>query len=218
MRLSHFGFMVAMVLGVGVAAAQQLEFKGDRLGMSLSECRVVHQRAISKTVSAPICSDTTPGPLPYAAPTIVHCRLFTDRETAAVIKKQIKAMARNSLSEPAPSYMTVGGVIPESLVYSFVDSKLYQVRVQFSSMQVAGLAQALREKYGEPSAAEVIPLQNGFGAKLEDYLTTWKIGSATIRLTERPRSQEQSDFVISHYALSKIAEQRRSHPRRPNDL
>lgn len=161
-------------------------FKGDPLGMKLSEFKLRHERVVpGRRSRMPWCSDETPnGRIPalkyepwQATVGIVHARVDLPEEN----------------SSP-----TIGGAPTEAVIYQFVDDRLFQVTGFFATDDFPKVSHALRVKYGEPQSEEQNP-----------YRLQWWRGESTIELTHgRIHPREPSVFRCFHDDLLDDASQR----------
>ncbi|MGI9455254.1 MAG: hypothetical protein ACR2NU_01765, partial [Aeoliella sp.] len=134
--------------------------KDDRLGMDLAEFKKRHRREIAglgKTM--PWCSDETPDKdVPalmaeawHTGAHIVSCRLDMPAE-------------HNSPS--------IAGVETESVVYRFLDGKLFQIEALFFTKEFGVVNDSLRKKYGSPTSEHINPRR-----------VTWSSPTSTVELT-----------------------------------
>lgn len=136
------------------------ELKGDRLGMDLGDFKAKHHRVLpglGKTM--PWCSDESPGrSIPelgaddwHAAAGIVSCRLDLPAEN----------------NSPK-----LAGVATSSVIYQFLDGKLFNIEAVFSTQDFTTLLESLRKKYGEPTSETQNPRR-----------ITWRNPVAFVELT-----------------------------------
>ena len=172
-----------------VGVDEPFELKGDRLGMTLAEFKTKHHREIyDHDLPAPWCSDLFPEetmvPLasePYfASAGLVNCRLDFPFEASG--------------GKPSP---TVAGVPTLSLLYSFVDEKLFKIAATFDAENTQEVYDALEAKYGAPDIEEG-----------EHRL--WTNSVSCVGLSE-PRS-DMSLLTFLHLDLNELAESREPGP------
>ena len=148
------------------AAAEQdayyepFDFKGDPLGMTLAEFKHKYARDIpGSSQPAPFCSDRGGG---FRIPEL-HTEAW--HNAAGIVHARIELPSEHS----PPSF---AGVASELLLYQFLDGRLFQITALFPSEGFPMVTDAIRRKYGPPSAERQEPRQ------LE-----WKRMASTIELT-----------------------------------
>lgn len=174
-------------LGVDIDDSEDLfELKGDRLGMKLEDFKAKYARR--STVSGrelPWCSDETP------LVGIAALQSHGWHHSAGIVHARVDDPQENS----SP---TIAGVQTESLLYQFIDGKLFQITARFPTEGFHLVHEALSEKYGAPVSESQSPRQ----------LVWWTL-SATIELTfGRIRPKEPSVLSFHHDALLRLAQSR----------
>ena len=173
---------------------ENFSFKGDPIGMKLSEFKMRHERtAPGRRRRMPWCSDETPNakiPELLYEPALSHLGIVH---------------ARIDLPEENNS-PTVGGGATQAVIYQFIDGLLFQVTGFFEVEDFPKVAQAIRDKYGAPDSEEQSPLR-----------LQWWQGDSTLEIKcglVHPR--EPSVFRCYHDDLLTVASER--HPHAADDL
>ncbi len=134
--------------------------KDDRLGMDLAEFKENHRREIPGLgKSMPWCSDEMPDK------EIPALRAEAWHTGAQIVSCRLDMPAEND-SPP------IAGVATESVIYRFLDGKLFQIEALFSTQEFTVIQQSLRKKYGSPTSETQKP-----------RIVTWSSPTSTIELT-----------------------------------
>lgn len=146
-------------------------FKGDPLGMTLSEFKSKYARTVPGSPNpAPFCSDQGGGfPVPDLLTEAWH-------HHAGIVHARIEYPVEN---RPP----TFAGVEAELLLYQFLDGRLFQVVALFGSEKFPHVAATLRNKYGEAAQENQEPRQ-----------LIWKRLASSLELTKgriSPRTPSQ---------------------------
>ena len=114
------------------------ELKGDWLGMTLDEFKKKHYRKLSGIGRVmPWCSDESPGrdiPELFAEPW---------HASAGIVSGRIDLPAENN----SP---TIAQERTESVIYQFLDGKLFQIEARFPTSVFHRVLESLNKKYGKP--------------------------------------------------------------------
>jgi hypothetical protein len=196
--VGFIGVVSFMIAGSAIGQnAQPYDLKGDRLGMTLEDFRIVHLGKGSGSDVLPWCSDTRPGKeistllseTWYDQAGLINCRLDFPYQDL-----------------PGP---TIAGVNTDMLIYHFVDGQLYQITAWLPHSGFSEVKNAYVEKLGRPTAEDASTYQNAFGAKFSGETLTWKNGVSAMLLVERNGSVNDSAIYFVHTALHKKAEGRK---------
>lgn len=129
----------------GVNTKEMFELKGDTLGMSLEEFKHKHYRELPQLGrTMPWCSDETPG---RSIP-----ELFTEawHTAAGIVNCRLDLPAEND----SP---TIAQEKTESVIYQFLDGKLFQIEARFPTTAFHRVLESLNKKFGEPVSESQSP-------------------------------------------------------------
>ncbi len=135
------------------------ELKGDWLGMSLDDFRQKYYRelpALGRVM--PWCSDESPGKA------IPGLKSETWYSGAGIVCARVDLPAENA----SP---TIAQEQTESVIYQFLDGRLFQIEAQFATQAFHRVLEVLNRKYGQPVSESHSPRE----------VTWWNL-SATIEL------------------------------------
>jgi len=171
--------VVLMTLAAASAQtkAQPFSFKSDRLGMTLREWQEVHELVP-----------------PSAAIT------YTDACQPATAKHPIQTCLYSEPSE------TIAGCPIKSVMYWFVNDRLYSVYISVRESCYEEVVSAMRAKYGKPSRAKSKTYQNGFGAKFVGGEVTWINGVSFVSVEQYAGDRETSSVLYWHFSLGAKAD------------
>lgn len=150
---------------------EPFSFKGDPLGMPLSDFKLKYRRDVPGNPNpAPFCSDQGGGfPVPDLLTEAWH-------HQAGIVHARIEYPVENR----SPTF---AGIEAELLLYQFLDGRLFQVIALFGTEHFPNVADTLRNKYGEPAQQIQEPRQ-----------LIWKRLASSLELTKgriSPRSPSQ---------------------------
>lgn len=161
---------------------QLYELKGDRLGMSLDEFKGKYNRSGDAGQRLPLCSDTAWGQNKAS----LHSEPW--HQQAGIINARTDLPSENN----SP---TVAGIKTDSLLYQFVDGKLFRIAAELPTDQFHVISEAAVKKYGPVTRDIPKPRQ-----------LIWENPLAAITLTRgsvHPR--EASVLELVHKQLAELA-------------
>ncbi len=148
----------AAVADVG-QQSELFELKGDWLGMSLDDFKRKYYRELpSLGRTMPWCSDDSPGKC------IPALNAETWHSAAGIVCARVDLPAENA----SP---TIAQERTESVIYQFLDGKLFQIEAYFATQTFHRVLESLNRKYGQPVSETQSPRE----------ITWWNL-SATIEL------------------------------------
>jgi hypothetical protein len=169
-----------------------LDFKGDRLGMTLPEFKARHARTVGKFV-LPYASDFTPGQ--------ANTSLWSEawHAAAGIVHARVDLPSENN----SPS---VAGVKTELFIYQFVDGLLFRMTGLFDTEAFSLVRKGFTDKHGAPSKELQDPVE-----------LVWENGVLAIHLVRGTMRPKRSSMIVyTHKELQATADQRA--PRRGADL
>jgi hypothetical protein len=158
----------------------RIDFKGDKLGMSLAEFKAKHPMSGS-------CADEENVLVPKS-----------DNATEKVAHGIIECTA------PA----TIVNRDAKSTLYKFLDGKLYSILIGFPHDGFNEAMATAQEKYGAQTAGTTEQYQNYFGAKFSGRSSIWIRRGDVVFLKEYMDNLETSAMVMIDPADAKIADAR----------
>jgi len=174
--------VVAFALG---ASAQQVvnpepySVKGDKLGETAAEWL-----ASNPTHKDWTCGDSSG----MAEGSTIECScLFF-----------LRKLEQGKAYQPSPDETYAGtSLVHGSVSFIGKDSRLilYKVEMGFDKSDLTLLMPALVDKFGTPASHDVIPLQNGFGAKFEMSMLNWTNGVSSVEFVYSD-APDQSPVLI----------------------
>lgn len=191
---------------------QPFDFKGDVLGMSLSELkqkylsdfkRKYHREIPDDWGPEPWCSDEPPRiaparkpgeppkPLPLSAEAL-RARFLTEEYYAEVGLVNCR-LDWLYIDSDAPR-LTVAGVPTNLFLYEFVDERLFRIRVTFENDGFDTVRDAFSSKYGTPTE--------------QAKCFVWVNEVSTILLKKGRLKRDSSILIFTHTELSEVAESR----------
>jgi len=169
-----------------VAVAQQgYTFKGNALGMSLNDFRAANSgyavwitagkvNAFGRTkknekmqVQTPLCTD--------------KYRDFPGDSRDLVDDEILCNASPGSINSDGA---TIDGYPVDSVAYRFYKLRLYQINIFFVPSRFEEIANAFRDKYGEPLSTTFSDYQNAFGARWKGRNIIWRNGKQRIAMVE----------------------------------
>jgi hypothetical protein len=170
----------------GPSAEEMLyQLKGDRLGMSLENFRQKYARHVEGGHKLPLCSDTAFG----ANMATLHSAPW--HHEAGIVHARVDLPAEDN----SP---TIAGVKTESLLYQFVDGRLFRIAASLPTDQFHVVHEAAIKKYGPVTRETQKPRQ-----------LVWENPLAWVALTRgsvHPR--ESSVLELVHRQLHELASSR----------
>ena len=138
------------------ANAPVFEFKGDPLGMTLSDFKKKHARKTGGIgIMLPWCSSDSPGQ------TIEALLSEPWHARCGIVHARLDLPAENNPP-------TVAGVSAEPLIYQFLDGRLFRITAFFDTDSFHIVRKAVAEKHGEPTKESPDPMwfswENGVSA------------------------------------------------------
>ena len=89
-----------------------------------------------------------------------------------------------------------GGAEVKSVLASFYDGKLWSVYLKFPSSQTEQLADAFREKFGEPSKHTTSQVTSRAGATFDNFVSEWINEEGSIRIEKRASNVTEGSVTI----------------------
>ncbi len=143
----------------GDQQGELFELKGDWLGMSLDDFKRKYYRELPSLGRAmPWCSDESPGK------SIPALNAEPWHTAAGIVSARVDLPAENA----SPS---IAQQQTESVIYQFLDGKLFQIEAYFATQAFHRILEALHRKYGKPVSESHSPRE----------VSWWNL-SATIEL------------------------------------
>ena len=181
----------AGILAVSVTLSAQIvikpariDFKGDRLGMSLSEFKAKHPLSGK-------CTDD-------AAKRAAAPDMFED------LTEQI---AHGLINCIAPATV-VNREAPEGALYKFLDGKLYAIFVTFPHDAFNEAVATAQDKYGVQTATDTEQYQNYFGAQFSGRSAVWIQRGDIVFLKEYTEDLKTSAMAMLDPTATGIADKR----------
>lgn len=125
--------------------SEMFELKGDWLGMTLEEFKHKHRRELPQLGRImPWCSDETPGrDIPDLMAEAWH-------SNAGIVNCRLDLPAENNS-------MSIAQEKTESVIYQFIDGKLFQIEARFPTPAFHRVLEALNKKFGKPVSESQSP-------------------------------------------------------------
>ncbi len=205
MRLFAGIFLVFLLVthldGYAQAVDTSLSFKGAVLGMSLSDFKVLDVTSVwlkAKDIGVkskdkevefvtPACTDTYRFDallrvfrvIGVAEPRDGEVICFTASGNDSIYASYGDLSVRHGINSDA---RYLAGKYARNLYYRFYRGKLYEINMQFSSIDAVDIAESFKQKYGTPTDIGYEEFQNGFGAKWKAPVYRWQNGSRQLSL------------------------------------
>jgi hypothetical protein len=138
--------------------------------------------AITDAQAAGLASGTLQGQAPPRVPEAIDFGYPASNETKC-------SSGDNSLGA-----LEIGSSKVSSVVYQFLNDKLYKVAILFPSVLAGSIKEAFTTKYGEPAALPPDAYQNGFGASWKGTNFAWTNGPQSILLHEGANNGPGQDY------------------------
>ena len=193
----HSWMIAIAALSGSMCAAQSFDFKGNGLGMSLTEFKRANKTGVvlmnsgplkwngaqnkkfDRNVSLPLCTDEV-NVFPGSSIPIVQDEVLCNTAPGTVEE------GRLVLGEPITA-----------VYYRFYKGKLYDIALVFDVRRFQEIVAAFREKYGTPTRVGSTAYQNAYGASWTGEEVTWLKGSQVIVAHEGSANGP----VQSHYGV-----------------
>lgn len=200
-----------------VHPAEPYDFRGARLGMTLSEFKSMPypdpkpSESADLPIPAPVCTGD-----PYLGSLEI---LLQPRGTQAslgmvtCIWATRKSSATTSRVDYIPAAINVAGAQVSLVRYAFVklnnegELRLYRIGMSgFASARFERIFEGLRERFGPPSSVDQSMVQNRMGAQFPNTTATWRNDQSVILVVQRATAIDEMSLSYRHQVLSAYVE------------
>ena len=188
--------MILAALGVLLPIAGEtgtIGFQEFHLGQTIEEARTA---TLPSNVALYCSSDTLPAEFPtrwfnakpdQAKDGLVHC--LTGNWVAGMF---------------APAGLPVTDAAEARVDLYYLDGRLVEIETKYNFIHTLTIGAALRSKFGKPETEEIGSVENGYGARSEQLITTWKKGSATVQLRSPDYTRNLMSVTYRNPAASRF--------------